>query len=201
MRKLFYFVVLLALTGMMTSCATIIGGSKYWAKVQIVDHPNAKIEYKGEYIGTGVATILAKRSEANRFSLTIKEEGYETETKNFTQRTFRGWAFAGTVIGWTGLTVNGGPWLPIPFGVIVDGATGAWWKPNVKEKGVYKQDYKHYNYQVEYTGTKTKTLTAGTQDGGSNSKIARLNELKKLFEDGVITSEEFEKGKKKISDE
>lgn len=157
MKNLFYSLTLIAIVSIMTSCATIVGGSKYWAKVQVPDHPNAKIEYNGIYQGTGEASFTAKRSEANNFSVTIKKEGCETETKNFTQRSFRGWAFVGTVVGWTGLTINGGPWLPIPFGVIVDGATGAWWKPDVNEKGVRKEDYKHFTYQIDYTGCKNNT--------------------------------------------
>lgn len=201
MKSLFYFVALMAIASIMTSCATIIGGSKYWAKVQVPDHPNAKIEYKGNYQGTGEASFTAKRSEANQFSVTIKEDGCETETKNFTQRSFRGWAFVGTVIGWTGLTINGGPWLPIPFGVIVDGATGAWWKPDINEKGVSKQDYKHFNYQIDYTCFKSKTSTTIEQDKGFNSKIDKLKDLKKLFDEGALTNEEFEKEKKKILDE
>ncbi len=201
MKNLFHFLALLAIASIMTSCATIIGGSKYWAKVQVPDHPNAKIEYHGNYQGTGEASFTAKRSEANQFSVTIKEEGCETETKNFTNRSFRGWAFFGTVVGWTGLTINGGPWLPIPFGVIVDGPTGAWWKPDINEKGVSKQDYKHFNYQIDYTGCKSNTSTIIKQGDDSNSRIDKLKDLKKLLDEGVITKEEFEKEKKKILDE
>ena len=201
MKSLFYFLALLVITVIITSCATIIGGSKYWAKIQVPDHPNAKIEYKGMYQGTGVASFTAKRSEANQFSVKIKEEGCETETKKFSQRSFRGWAFVGTVVGWTGLTINGGPWLPIPFGVIVDGATGAWWKPDINEKGVSKQDYKHFNYYIDYTGCKSKTSTTIEQDKHSNSKIDKLIDLKKLLDEGVLTNEEFEKEKKTILDE
>ncbi len=201
MKSLFYFLALLVITVIITSCATIIGGSKYWAQIQVPDHPNAKIEYKGMYQGTGVALFTAKRSEANQFSVKIKEEGCETETKKFSQRSFRGWAFVGTVVGWTGLTINGGPWLPIPFGVIVDGATGAWWKPDINEKGVSKQDYKHYNYYIDYTGCKSKTSTTIEQDKHSNSKIDKLIDLKKLLDEGVLTNEEFEKEKKTILDE
>ena len=201
MRNLFYFLSLLTTIGIMTSCATIIGGSKYWAKVQIPDHPNAKIEYKGNYQGTGEASFMAKRAEANKFSVTITEEGCETETKNFTQRSFRGWTFVGTVVGWTGLTINGGPWIPIPFGVIVDGAAGAWWKPDINEKGVGKLDYKHYTYQIDYSGCINKTSATIKQDSDYNLKTDKLRDLKKLLDDGVLTNEEFEKEKKKILDE
>lgn len=151
MKNFFYFLMLLAITSILQSCATIFGGNKYYAKVQVPNHPNAKIEYKGYYKGTGEASFLAKRKEANNFSVTIKEEGCETQTVNFKQRKFRGWSFVGTLVTWTGLSVNG-LFLPIPFGVIVDGANSAWWKPDINEKGVIKEDYKHYIYQIEYTG-------------------------------------------------
>lgn len=149
-RVLFYFVILCA----MTSCATIVGGKRYWAKVQVPDYPSAKIEYKGVYQGEGEASILVERREANNFSVTVKQEGCETEEKNFTQRSFRGWAFVGTVVGWTGLIP--GTFIPLPWGIAVDGATGAWWKPDINEKGVSKVDYKHFVYRIEYTGCKEK---------------------------------------------
>jgi len=157
MRILCYILTCFVITSLFSSCATIAGGSQYWAKVQVNGHPNAKIEYEGIYEGTGDASFKVKRSEADQLTIKITEDGCETETKKFTQRTFRGWAFVGTIITWTGLSINGGPWIPIPFGVIVDGATGAWWKPEINEKGVSKQDYKHFMYQIDYTGCDNKT--------------------------------------------
>ncbi len=150
---MFYFLMLLAAFSLLTSCATIIGGSKYYAHVKVKGHPNANIEYKGAYQGSGNAVIKAKRAEANRFSVTIKEDGCEEQTVNFTQRSFRGWALGGTIILWTGLYEG----IPLPWGVAVDAATGALWKPNENEVGVNKIDYKHYNYIINYTGCKEKT--------------------------------------------
>lgn len=152
MKKLFYFFMIMATFSILSSCATIVGGSKYWAKVQVPDHPNAKIEYKEIYQGTGEASFKVKRKEANTFSVTISEEGCETQTKSFTRRTFRGWSLAGTIVTWT-VSIN---YIPLPFGVIVDGATGAWWKPNINEKGITKQDFNHYIYSIDYTGCKEK---------------------------------------------
>ena len=179
----FNFLMLLAFFSMLTSCATIIGGSKYYAKVQVPDHPNAKIEYKGDYQGTGEATFKVKRKEANNFSVTIKEDGCETQIKNFKQRKFRGWAFAGTVLGWTGL-ING---IPLPWGVVVDGATGAWWKPDINEKGVTKQDFNNYIYQIDYTGCPTNQNNqiniATEKEQNTKSKAERLRELKQLLDE------------------
>jgi len=148
MKNFLFIMMTLVIASVVSSCATIIGGSKYYAEVQVPNHPNAKIEYKGRQEGIGEASFKARRKEANQFSVTIKEEGCETQTADFTERKFRGWAFAGTVIGWTGL--YGG--IPLPWGVATDLATGALWKPDVNEKGVRKEDFNHFTYTIDYTG-------------------------------------------------
>jgi len=153
MKKLLSVLMLLATISILSSCATIVGGSKYYAKVQVPNDQNAIIEYNGIYQGTGEATFTAKRKDANNFSVIIKKEGCETQTKEFTQRTFRGWAFAGTVLGWTFIYGV----IPIPVGVFVDVATGALWKPDMNEAGVTKQDFNHYIYQINYTGCEDKS--------------------------------------------
>lgn len=202
-------IILFIISGILfSSCATIIGGSKYYAKVQVPDHPNAKIEYKGDYKGTGEASFKVKRREANQFSITVKEKGCETQTTDFTQRTFRGWAFAGSLLGWTGLYQG----VPLPWGIVVDASTGAWWKPDINEKGVTKQDYNHYIYRINYTGCKEKKENFQTQNKTNvpqqkiiklyaKSKADRLRELKQLLDEKIITQEEFKKEKKKILDE
>lgn len=128
-----------------TSCATIVGGSKYNAYVKVKDHPDATIEYKGINKGKGNTFFKVKRSEANKFAITVKENGCEDETFTFSKRTFRVWAFIGTVVFWTGLYEG----VPLPWGIIVDGITGAIWKPNIYEKGVSKVDYKNYIYTID----------------------------------------------------
>jgi hypothetical protein len=150
LKNIVYSFLLFAVFSLLTSCATICGGSKYWATVKVPDHPAAKISYNGIYQGEGNATFKVKRTMANKFSVSVKEEGCSEQTFNYTKRTFRGWAFFGTVVGWTGLI--GG--VPLPWGVAVDLATGALYKPNIFEKGIQKQDYKHYNYILEYKGCK-----------------------------------------------
>lgn len=197
MKRLVYFLGLLAICSLTTSCATIIGGSKYWANVQVTNHPNATIDYQGVSRGTGEASFKVRRAEANQFSVIIREDGYEPETKSFHKRTFRGWSFAGTVIGWTGMVYA----FPLPWGVAVDGMTGAWWKPSVKEEGVQKQDYRHYTYQVNFSGTKTEPSMVVKDVEPDGSKTEKLREMKKLVDEGLITSEEFEKEKKKILEE
>jgi len=132
------------------SCAVIAGGSRYYANVVVEGHPKAKISHNGQTKGYGNSTVKLLRKDANNLTFTISEEGCPTVDKTFTKRTFRGWSFVGTLVTWTGLSINGGPWIPIPFGVIVDGSTGAWWKPDVNEVGISKVDYKNYNYNLTY---------------------------------------------------
>ena len=131
---------------LLTSCATIVGGSKYNAHIVVNDRPNAKIIYQGQELGTGNATIKVKRKDANKLVLAVKEEGCPEQNFNYNSRTFRGWAFVGTIVTWTGV-LNG---TPLPWGMVVDLATGAVWKPNVSEKGVIKEDYKNFKYILDY---------------------------------------------------
>lgn len=140
-----------------SSCATIIGGSKYNAHIVVADNPNARIIYRGEVVGTGNAVVKVKRVEADRFEFKVKQDGYGERTYNYRSRSFRGWAFVGTTLLWTGL-ING---IPVPWGIAVDLATGALWKPNVLEKGVSKDDYKNFRYLISYgdsSHVKTRTV-------------------------------------------
>ncbi len=152
MKNLKYFVVLVTASLILSSCATIVGGSKYWAKVQVPDHPTAKIKYGGAFKGHGEANFLARRTAANNFSIVVQKEGCEEQKFDFKKRKFRGGALVGTIVGWTFLFSIPGGVVPIPAGLVVDGASGAFWKPDISEKGVSKQDYKHYVYHIDYTG-------------------------------------------------
>lgn len=175
-----------------SSCATIIGGSNYYAHVTVADHPNAAITYKGEVRGQGYAAFKVPRREANIFSVIVKEQGCDEQDFDFKERTFRGWALFGTIITWTGV-IDG---IPLPWGVVVDAASGAFWKPDINEKGVTKTDYKHYNYHIDYTGCKTDQ----NKDSKAviKTKVERLSELKDLVTKGLITQEEYDNEKKKI---
>ncbi len=140
-KILFYLLTIVVFS----SCATIVGGAKYNAHIIVKNRPNAKIVYEGIEKGNGNATVKVKRVDANKFSFTIKEEGCEDQTYKYETRTFRGWAFAGTIVGWTGII--GG--IPLPWGATIDLANGALWKPNINESGITKIDYKNYDYTVD----------------------------------------------------
>jgi hypothetical protein len=150
--NLFVSVVLMLVVFSFTSCATIFGGSKYYAHITVEDHPNATITYNGSLRGKGHATIKLKRQDANKLSFVIKDQGCEPQTVDYVGRNFRTWAFIGSAVGFTGFV--GG--VPVPWGVAVDLATGAVWKPNVKETGITKQDSKNYNYSIQYKGCPEK---------------------------------------------
>ncbi|MEM7108059.1 MAG: SHOCT domain-containing protein [Bacteroidota bacterium] len=172
-----------------SSCATIVGGSRYNAKVMVRDHRAAKIEYQGQTIGIGEASVQILRKNADKVVFKISKEGCETQTNSFKKRTFRGWSFVGTLLGWTGI-ING---IPVPWGIIVDGATGAWWKPDTSEKGVLKIDHNHYLYNIEY---EVCAIKSNQTDKPTIAEL--LRELKALLDEGIITQEEYDAEKKKI---
>lgn len=139
--------MMLALTG----CATIVGGAKYNAKVLVPNHPQASIYYNDVYKGTGEATFKVNRRDADRIRITVQEDGCEPMTQTYTHRTFRGWSFVGTALTWTGyLKANGKMVMLLPWGVVTDWITGAWWKPDVSEKGVEKEDFDNFTYTLWY---------------------------------------------------
>ena len=149
MKQIKITLLLVAVVVVFSGCATIIGGANYNAHVVVNGSSKAEILHDGIYKGTGIATFPVKRTEANKLVIQVKEEGYKEQIFRYNARSFRWWAFAGTVLGWTGLTVNG-VYLPIPFGVIVDFSAGALWKPDIMEPGVSKLDYKNFQYILNY---------------------------------------------------
>lgn len=195
------------------SSGTIAGGSKYYAHVAVYGHPNATILVNNRPQGVGSAVFQVKRKDANKFALTIKEEGCESQNFKYKSRTFRGWALVGSIVTWT-IMINGA--IPLPVGVAVDLINGAYWKPSLFERGVSKMDYKHYAYNIEYTGCKAKEekqpiLNNPTPQPTGNSqeeliirakqKADQLREMKKLLDEGILTQEEYDKEKRRILDE
>lgn len=140
-----FFIVMATI--FLSSCATIVGGSSYNAHITVVDKPNARIYHKGVEIGAGSATLKVKRKDANKFTFTVSQEGCKDQKYNFTSRTFRGLAFVGSIILWTGYYEG----LLLPWGMATDLITGSVWKPNVSEKGVSKVNYKNFDYKVRYS--------------------------------------------------
>ena len=153
-------VLILVVSSILPSCATICGGSKYNAQILVLNRPTAEIVYRGEIIGTGSTLIMMNRKDANKFSFTVREKGCEPQINNYNSRSFRGWAFAGTLVTWTGYVTG----IYIPWGLGVDLATGALWKPNVAEKGIVKINSKNFKYVVNYSGCPVKDDDAPVTD-------------------------------------
>ena len=203
MKKLFVFLCFASIAFSFPSCATIIGGAKYNAKVQVPNHPDATISVNGEFKGQGEANFLVKRRDADKLTITVQEENCEPETTHFISKSFRGWAFVGTVLGWTGWIPN--TYIFLPWGIVVDGITGAWWKPDVTEKGVSKIDYDNFLYTITYKAIplNKSTIKPAEKDkepsnSPTKSKAEILRELKQLLDDGILTQEEYEKEKAKV---
>ncbi len=202
-KRILFFLLSVLIALSFSSCATLIGGEKYNAKVQVPGHPNATISVNGQYKGEGEANFLVKRRDANKLNITVQEENCEPETTSFTKRSFRGWAFVGTLIGWTGFVPY--TYIPLPWGVVVDASTGAWWKPDVSEQGVSKIDYDHFLYTINYKAIPKKDVVTNPKEtskedsySDAQSKAGKLRELKQLLDEGILTQEEYEKEKAKI---
>ena len=88
LRHQHYGLALLMLTFLFSGCGTIFGGSKYYARVQVKNHPNATISYKGRDMGTGDVMFSVPRREANNFTITMHKEGCESAPKPFTDAPF-----------------------------------------------------------------------------------------------------------------
>lgn len=152
MKNVIFTLAIVAAFSLLTSCASIVGGAKYNAHIHVKDHPNAKIMIDDQYQGAGNAVVGLPRRKANKLAITVKEEGCEEQTTHFEKRAFRGGAFFGTLITWTGV-ISG---VPVPWGLAVDLASGALFKPSVQEEGVSKVDYKNFKYVIDYTGCATR---------------------------------------------
>lgn len=158
-------------------------------------------------MGKGNAYVKIKRKDANKVHFVVREEGYEPETFSFYGRRFRTGNFIGSllltdVLFFYSLDEYGNKdhisfALPLPIGVIVDACTAAWWKPDDLEKGVTQLDYDNFLYTLEYS---PKPLIQN-EPSNTQSKEMRLRELKQLFDDGVLTEEEYNLEKRKILDE
>ncbi|MCZ4694807.1 SHOCT domain-containing protein [Ancylomarina euxinus] len=178
---------------LLSSCGVIIGGSRYHAHVTVENHPDAVITYEGKAKGIGQADFLVPRIDADFLTIKVKEPGCDEQAFDFTEKSFRGWTLVGTIVTWTG-TIGG---IPVPWGLIVDGASGSFWKPSVHESGVSKIDYKNFHYNLNYTGCPDNYKESPTEII-IKSKAERLTQLKKLLDEGILTQEEFDAEKKKI---
>lgn len=131
--SLFITVILCKITG----CATITGGSSYFATVVVNSKPEAEIVYQGRVVGRGKTILKVQRRDADKLFLTVREEGCEPFPVSFSSKDFRAEA----------LVAN----LFLPFGlagVLVDGLTGAFYMPSVNNETIRKIGIRNFLYTI-----------------------------------------------------
>lgn len=149
MRKLvFASIVILAM--LLSSCATTVGGRKYYAKVVVNKHPDALILHKDTLAGIGTAVLKLKRARADEVVFCVSKEGCKTQEFSFDKRRYRFGASVGSLVFWSSISYS--PFIIIPLGLGVDHLTGAVWKPDDKNKQIEKVDFDLYTYKLNYTG-------------------------------------------------
>ena len=139
MKNTLFLLASLAALCVMNSCATLIGGTSYTARVVVVNNPNATISVNGEPKGIGEASFRWKRSQADNLSVSVKEAGYEEQITRFNTKSFRVLPLLGNI-----LIVGGIP------GIIIDFATQSVWKPDTNEHGVSKINVNKFLYKIVY---------------------------------------------------
>ena len=134
---------------LISSCATVTGGSYYSATALVPDHPYASVTHDGMKATHGQALVRIKRRNADKVSFVVEEKGCKPQTFSFHQRKFRGAAALG----------NLGFIVYMPFAVLGDALTGSWYKPDVAEANVSIKDTKSYIYTLDYSSCKKKDET------------------------------------------
>lgn len=198
-QSLHSFLVACVITLSLSSCATIFGGAKYNAEVIVEDHPKAQIHYNGQFIGTGRGVVKIERKNANKIFFIVKEDGKKEQNFAYQRRVFRGWSFVGTVLEWTSYT-NG---LFFPWGVVLDGLTGSWWKPDENEDGIVKIDYDNFRYFLKYNAEDDGTSKpVGNEKQDAQTPDAsieiKLEQIKSLRDRKLISDEEYNRMRSSI---
>ena len=125
---------------LLSSCGVMFGGSKYNAKIEVQNHPEAEIYANGEKIGIGEASGSFKRNQ--QLKIEVKQENCESKTKKFDNK-FRTGNFILSAFSF-GL-----------IGVAVDLGTGASYKPDHKnDPNIEKLSDKNFKFTVDYSECK-----------------------------------------------
>ncbi len=175
--KLQNIILFVIISIIFSSCATICGGKNYNALVK-TNRPNAEIWINNNYIGHGYGQLSLDRINANRLNIILKEKGCEDTVFKFRSRKIRGFALAGAITPWVVLAgsfyvlfnpafqeLSGDVYFPpigFFYGLLFSSFTipsslvnlinfSTMYKPDIDEFGVYKIDYKNYEYRLNST--------------------------------------------------
>ena len=121
--------LLLASTVLLSSCSTIIQGSKQSITIQSLT-PDAKILVNGDEVGKDIVVTKLKRNRSH--TIMVKKEGYESKTASLEKQTQAGYVVVDILLGLTGYGL---------IFIIVDAATGSW-NHFEKDKVVLELDVK-----------------------------------------------------------
>lgn len=99
LNRLFVFYTILLFV--LSSCGVVVGGSKYNAIIEVPNHSNADIYYKGSKIGSGSTSIKLPRNLSNRLVFAVKTEECDEQQFEFKSRAFRGWSFVTSIVFFT----------------------------------------------------------------------------------------------------
>lgn len=196
---------------LLNSCATVFGGSKYNAKVKVLNHSDAYIYYKKAKLGTGFATKKIYRSDADKISFTVVKDGCKPEMFSFHKKVFRGGAFAGSLISSliTRLTLTDGNGAitsyPFPIQIIIDLANyPSMFKPDQREKGINKININNYQYSLDYKAIlinpikEQAVIETTSQKTELQIQEGKLIDLKRMYDQEIIDEQEYKLMKRKI---
>lgn len=178
----------------MQGCATLTGGSKYTAIIEVPGQPNASIYRENEFIGKQNAIIKVKRNDANKLHFNVRMEGFRDSTYRFCQKKVRTVPITATII----LTVFGG-YIGIASGIAIEGATGGAYKPDANEYGISKLNFDSYKYTLQYYQRPIKkdlpkpmeekiVVVTKSEEEIQQDKLTDLN---RMLEEKVIDSLEY----------
>ena len=144
MKQYSVFALLLSSIIFCSSCATIINGSRYKARVIVRGREDTRIIYKGDTMGRGTAVFKVRRKEANKFVIILREGNCPEQQIKYNKRRFDVGACILSAILWGA------------EGVGLDFLTGAYWWPDYKQPGIRlvkkrKQGGPLVEYTVDYT--------------------------------------------------
>ena len=183
------FIIMVASCFLFSSCATIFGGRKYNAIIK-TNRPNATIIVNNQFAGKGHGVVAVPRKDANKLNILLKEKGCNDTVFRFKSRKVRGFALAGAIAPWgylfaTTISNNSSVSVyemnPSTFSLIttylfiysvvpsiVDFANfSTMYKPDIKEAGVYKINYKNYEYRLQSTCITNEPLSEKTVLNGT----------------------------------